>query len=393
MLKELWNPSGGLIKNCKQIYQYIHRQGSATRSRIEHHTGLTMSTLVRALSKLENSGLVYVSDTEDSDYGRKPRIYRVCPDAGFVIGLDISRTYTRVALMNLELHILQSSTFGMYVDNTPEDTINRIIRIINELIGSLDKDKILGIGLGVVGPFDAEKELILNPSNFYAAGWKNVPIKRILHNEFNLPVYMDDGANTAALGEYRKGCAISLRNIAYLISGVGLRLGVIANGKLLKHLGSFAHTIVDMDGVPCSCGQKGCVINYISIDCLLKEYIEQIKSGRHSTTLEKIDFDLNAITFDHFCNAVQSGDHLAYEILRKSAGYLAPAINNVIQILNPDIIILGGPVFRKCPHLFTLVYELLSANQSVTTIFSMGELGADAITIGAGSLVLEDFFK
>jgi len=390
MLKEFRNPLGRLNKNCKQIYQYIYRCGAVTRSEIERHTGFPMSTLVRAMNNLENNGLIYASETGESELGRKPRLYRICPDAGFIIAIDITRTYTQVALLNLELKILNSKTFGMYSGNTPDETIGRIIKIINEFISSIDRDKILGIGLGVVGPVDRERGMILNPEHFVASGWKNVSIKKILQEETGFPVYIDDGANAAVLAEYRKGCGRQYQNIAYLIAGVGLRLGIIVNGKLLEQNTSFGHITVERNGNSCICGKKGCLEGYFSLNVLLDEYIEEIKKGRQSVILEKVDYDLNSITFDHFCEAVKSGDILANEILRKAAGYLSIGLGNLICILNPEIIVLGGTIFRKCPQLSTYVENMFSGYCS-STVFSRGELGENAVIIGAGTLVLEDY--
>ncbi|AGC67748.1 xylose repressor XylR [Thermoclostridium stercorarium subsp. stercorarium DSM 8532] len=392
MVKEFKSPLGKLSKNCKQIYQYIYRYGAVTRSEIERHTGFPMSTLVRAMNSLESNGLIYASETGESELGRKPRIYRICPDAGYIIAVDITRTYTQVALLDLELNILNSRTFGMYSSNTPDETIGRIIEIINEFISPLDKGKILGIGLGVVGPVDKENGVILNPEHFSASGWKNVSIKKILQEKTGFPVYIDDGANAAVLAEFRKGCGRHHHNIAYLIAGVGLRLGIIVNGKLLERQTYFGHTVIDKNGKDCICGKKGCLEEYFSLNVLLEEFIDEIKKGKSSIILEKVDYDLSSISFDHFCEAAKSGDVLANDILRKAAGNLAVGLGNLICILNPEIIVLGGTVFRKCPQLKTYVESEVSKH-CPSTVFSNGELGENAVIIGAGSLVLEDYIE
>lgn len=392
MLKEFRNPLSKLNKNCKQIYQYIYRYGAVTRSELERHTGFPMSTLVRAMNNLEDNGLIYASETGEADLGRKPRIYRVCPNAGYVIAIDITRTYTQVALLDLELNILSSNTFGMYSSNTPSETISRIVTIINDFISPLDRNKILGIGLGVVGPVDKEKGMILNPEHFSASGWKNVSIKKILQEETGFRTYIDDGANAAVLAEFRKGCGRQYQNIAYIIAGVGLRLGVIANGKLLEQHTSFGHIVIDKNGKDCFCGRKGCLEEYFSLKVILDEFISEIKNGKPTAILEKVDYDLNLITFDHFCEAVKSGDQLANEILQKAAGYLSVGLNNLICILNPEMIVLGGTIFRKCPELGTFVEKMVSESYP-STVFSNGELAENAVIIGAGTLVLEDYIE
>lgn len=396
MFKDLKKPKNKTIENSKKLYNYIYNNYPISKSKLKNISGFTLTTLNRAMDSLLNENLIYVSNIGDSNGGRKPSLYSINPSAAYIIGIDISRTYTKVTLMDLELNILKSNTFGMFSQNTPEYTLNKINDIISAFYKDFNKEKILGIGVGTVGPIDAKNGIILNPSNFPAFGWQNISITNYLKEKTGLIAILESGANAAVLGEHIKGSGKSTANVAYINLGVGIRLGIIHDNKIFNSAneGAFGHMTIDVDGKKCSCGKKGCLEAYVSIKSILDSFKESVINGDHSKLMEEIQYDLSQVNIDNFFNAVKNNDALAVKTINNAAKYLSVAIINLINILNSELIIIGGPLINKCDALYTCTVTETRKNLMGKRVnFSKGILNDDAIVIGAGSKVLNYYLK
>lgn len=398
MFKDLKDPKNKTIENSKKLYNYIYNSYPISKSKLKDISGFTLTTLNRAMDLLLNENLIYVSNIGASKGGRKPSLYSINPSAAYIIGIDISRTYTKVALMNLELNILKSATFGMFSQNTPEYTLNKILDIINTFYKDFNKEKILGIGVGTVGPIDVKNGIILNPSNFPALGWQNISISNYLQEKTGLIVILENGANAAVLGEHIKGAGKNTANVAYINLGVGIRLGIIHNNKVFNNAntneGAFGHMTIDIDGKKCSCGKSGCLEAYVSIKSILDSFKEAIAKGEHSNLIEEVQYDLSQINIDNFLNAVKNNDILAVKTIDTASEYLSAAIINLINILNSELIILGGPLINKCDALYNSTVMKTSKNLIKKKVnFSKGILNDDAIVIGAGSKIIDYYIK
>lgn len=396
MFKDFKEPKNKTIENSKKLYNCIYNNYPISKSKLKDISGFTLTTLNRAMDLLLNENLIYVSNIGDSNGGRKPSLYSINPASSYVIGIDISRTYTKVTLMDLELNILKSNTFGMFSQNTPEYTLNKIHDIINNFCKDFDKEKILGIGVGTVGPIDAKNGIILNPSNFPALGWQNVSITNYLKEKTGLITILESGANAAVLGEHIKGAGKNTANTAYINLGVGIRLGIIHDNKIFNSAneGAFGHMIIAVDGKKCSCGKNGCLEAYVSIKSILHNFKEAAANGTPSKLVEEIQYDLSQINIDNFSNAVKNNDSLAVKTIDNAAKYLSTAIINLINILNSELIILGGPLINKCDALYTrTVAETCKNLASEKVSFSKGTLNSNAIVIGAASEILDYYLK
>lgn len=393
----LINNPNKIQQNAKEVYGFIRAQEPVSRAELEIITGYKPTTLVRTLSYLMEARLIHGSDVGESTGGRKPALYRINPAAGYIVGVDISRTYCKVALMDLECKVLRSSTFGMYAENTQTATLGRVCSLIGELSSGVDRRSILGIGVGTVGPLKRETGIIRSPGRFPTSDWENGYIKKELERVTGLLTLVENGASAAAFGEYKKGSAKNYNSIAYIISGAGLRLGTISNGKIARNNiineNGIGHVVVDIFGETCSCGNKGCLEAYTAIPAIMKSFINELKQGKYSIALEKVDFDLKAINIDVFCEAVKKGDKLALEVVEKATAYFAVGLSNLINILNPELIILGGPLIKKCELFYkmttSIVEERIRGTLPYVPNFSMGELEEEAVVVGCGNIILD----
>lgn len=382
-----------------RILRAIYDNEPVSKLQLKKITGLKHSTLVRIVTWFLDNGAVCLADTGESTGGRKPALYGICPEAGYIIGVDIARMYTKVALMDFRCNVIKSEVFGMFEESTCNQTINRICSVIDDFRTGIDNSKIIGIGVGMVGPIDKEKGIIVNPANFSGSGWEFVALKELIKGKTGLPVFMDNGVNTAALAEYRSLGVKNISNLVYVTAGIGQRLGIICNGKLLNNPGrdegSFGHLTVEKNGKHCYCGNTGCLEAYVSIPSLMDNCKNEIRNGRQSSILEKTDYDLSMMSFDMFCKAAEENDELVNEIINGAAEYFSTAIADMVKILNPEIVILGGPLVQKCKKLLDLtlgiVKDKVQTYSSSNTAFSAGNLTEHAAVVGAGYLVLDHF--
>lgn len=381
----------------KKVYRLIREHGPVSKSKLVSISGHTLSTLNRIIYDLINAGFINTTETGESTGGRKPQLFSLNPNAGYMIGVDIARMYTRVALMDLNCIVLKSEAFGMFKDSTPEKTVEKICTLISDFCSGIEHNKLLGIGVGTVGPIDRDKGIILTPVNFPNAEWENIRIKDMLQEKIKLMTLVENGVNAAALGEYLNGSGKGFSNVAYITAGIGLRLGLVANGKLVRSInnyrGGFGHLKVDNTGPRCYCGNVGCLETFISIPEILNRFKDEIGKGRSSSALQKVEFDISAINLDTFCDAVESQDSLANEILEAAAKYLSMGLLAIENIVAPELVILGGSLIKKCDLLYQLsvkmALEKMQKCSPSTIQFSKGTFGENAVVVGVGNLVLD----
>ena len=379
----------------KQVFDIIQKQGPISKGNVQLMTNLKLTTLNRIINDLEAKNLILDYSTGESTGGRKPKLYDVNYSGFYIIGLDISRTYTQIVLTNLKMMILKEKRFAMDESHSAEKTLNTVIDIIYSFLDELkiNKGQIVGLGIGTVGPLDRKKGKILNPINFSGCNWNNISIKEYLENKLEFPIIIDNGANTAVLGEYFYGEGKGYDNIAYINCGIGIRTGVITSGKIIRAINdredAFGHMVIDIDGEPCYCGNYGCVESYSSIYSIVKKFKNDLKRGK-TTSIKKTIEEINFL--DIFV-AADEGDVVARDIISNSALVFGASLANYINLLNPQLIILSGPSIYNSQLFYEVCTETAIKRintSSVNIKFSKGGyFKENAIALGAASMVVE----
>ncbi|KGT72796.1 hypothetical protein MA20_48210, partial [Bradyrhizobium japonicum] len=264
---------------------------------------------------------------------------------------------------------------------------------------SVTLDQLLGIGIGSVGPLDRQLGMILEPAAFPAPGWKHVPIVQLLKEKLGVPVTLENGANTAVLAEY---IAAGRRpdNMLYCINAAGLRCGVMNNGRLMLNqtgdINSFGHMIIDAGGRLCDCGNRGCLNRYISIPAIIDEASRRLNAGASSLLLRDWHGDPVKISLDSIIQAYLAVDSLAREILLESAAYFGIGIANMVNLVHPQHVILGGRLVYDAPGYYEKAVEMAQKyiyhNLKAKVSIGQGLLQANAAVIGAAMMVFHSFF-
>lgn len=381
------------------VFNIVQKNGPISKNDIAELSGFKLTSLIRYMRQLERDYLITESEIGESTGGRRPVLYDVSVDRLFLIGIEISRLYVQIVITNLKMEIMQKLRFPMNEFSTPSTIIDKIHTAIHGFYFTLNINEkmILGVGVGTVGPMDRDLGIVINPANFIATGWVNVNLKEALTKKLGLPVFLDNGANTALLAEYYYGIGKNHKNIFYLNCGVGIRSSVISSGKLIRSMNdsedAFAHMVIDINGMRCRCGSIGCIECYSTIHSITEHASLAIRD-----TSSQIRKSGEEITFADICIAADAQESPIQEIMEDSAVILGYGISNMIKLLNPGLVIVSGQLIVHSKQFYDICTRVATENCSLlkknTIKFSRGGLFKEnAISIGAAGLVLEHYLN
>lgn len=325
---------------------------------------LPKTTVNRALQNLISKNLIEEIGFDSSTGGRPPIVYGPSSNNFFVIGIDISRSYSEVIIVDSSLNIKFKNRFEMTIKLDPKSTVTKISKIIFDAIYnlSIDKNKIIGISLGVVEPIDLKSGTFGSLSNFLNKQWSELNIKALFEEYFSLPIFIDRGTNMAALGEFFINQDTNLKKIIYLNLGLGIRYGLVNNGEIMdshhKIYDALGHMTINLNGSKCICGKNGCLELYGTISAIESNYNLNNKS--------------NKINIDSIIKNALLGEEKALKAIDDALYALSIGINNFSNILNPDKVIINGPLIQKNPYIFEkLIENIKSFNNNDSSIESI----------------------
>lgn len=372
---EMYSVFNSLDDRCRYIFDIIQKNGPIAKSELIDMTKIKLTTLNRDLQILINEKIIIESDIGKSTGGRKPSLYDVNPKEFYIIGIDISRTYTRIVITNLKLKVMKEKLLNQ------EYKIEIIGNIIPNTIKSLceelqvDKSSIIGIGIGIVGGFEIK------------------PLCDVLSRELEVPICIDNGANAAVIGEYNFGIGRGKKNLAYVNCGVGIRTGIISSGVLIRTINNledaFGHMIVEANGELCSCGNYGCIESYVSISNITKKFINEAKDKK----LLNLSKEVNEINYKDICSFAERENETAIDVIRNSAIYLGIGLANYMKLFNPEMIILSGPLIQHSELFYdiakkTAIEKCHIKNNKI--IFSNNGYYKDkSIAVGACAMIIQ----
>jgi predicted NBD/HSP70 family sugar kinase len=387
-------------KEGKQVFSLLQKKGPLTKNDLLNIMHTNFTSINRIMQPLEDQKLIIEAGVGESSGGRRPVLYDINPKSFYILGIDISRPYAQVIVADPKLNILDNVRFTMDEEYTPEKTVSTIGAIFDDIRQRLaiDKKQFLGIGLSTVGPLDRVKGIMTNPINFAATGWIGAPIRSMVANLCDLPVILDNGANTAILAEYTFGLGKGYSNIAYFNCSTGIRTGGISAGMIVRTINdaedAFGHMVIDVDGDYCHCGNYGCIECYSSIYAIYRKYIAAIKQGRSSGISRPVE----EIGYTDIAQAAEDGEPLAREIITHAATIFGAGLANYINLLNPGLVILSGPLISVSDLYYRISTETASRRlypkDADRIIFSKGgNFGEDAISLGAAVMVIEYYLS
>jgi glucokinase len=276
----------------------------------------------------------------------------------FVLGIDIGGTKLVVGSVAEDGSAIHAvATEPTHAEAGASDVLGRLVamagRAVEQTRRTVPGAEIVGIGVGAPGPLDTKSGVVLLTPNL---GWVNLPLRQIIHDRLGLPAELDNDANCAVLGEWWVGAARGTRNAIGLTIGTGIGGGIILDGKLYHGAsdvaGEIGHTTIDTEGRRCKCGNYGCLEAYASGPNIAMRAREELEAGAESTLPSDCGGDLQRITAQTVYEAAQAGDELALEVVNDTAKFLAVGVANLLNIFNPEVVVVCGGVTLAGDHLF-----------------------------------------
>ncbi|PRR79974.1 ROK family protein [Clostridium vincentii] len=308
----------------------------------------------------------------------------------YVIGIDLGGTKISTALSTLEGKIIKNVVIPTNAQDGEVAVLNRMIGTIENVLvqANATKNDVHAIGIGSPGPLDSNKGIIITTPNL---PFKNCNVVQPIKDKFNIPVYLDNDANVAAIGEFMFGAGKGKENIVYFTVSTGVGGGVILNGNIYRgntcNALEIGHITLDPNGPRCNCGNLGCLEALSSGTAIGKRGSEAV-STNVETSLRKYD---KVTSYEVFKEA-EAGDEVSKDIVDNALNYLGIGVANAVAIFDPQMVIIGGGVTQVGDKLFNRVREVVNKrcfkNMAESCEIVPAGLGINAGVVGAVALAI-----
>lgn len=342
LLKEIEKGSKSALMKKRIITYYIYN-GCATITDLAKELELSIPTVTKFINEMCEDGYINDYGKLETSGGRHPSLYGLNPESGYFIGVDIKKFSINIGIINFKGDMIEQKNGIPYkFENTP-DAMERLCQIIRDFIEetTIDAEKILNININISGRVNPESGYSFSVFNF-----SERPLNEILSEKIGHSVCIDNDTRAMTYGEYMKGCVNGEENILFVNISWGLGIGIIINGKIYTgksgFSGEFGHINAFDNEILCHCGKKGCLETEASGSALHRILLERIQNGETSILSDRIDVPDNPLTLDEIITAVNKEDLLCIEIVEEIGQKLGKQIAGLINIFNPELVIIGG---------------------------------------------------
>lgn len=376
-------------KIIKQLFLY----GSMTNTDLGKYIKLSTPKIISLLNELKIEGLIEELGQGNSSGGRRPNLYGNKEDAFYIIGISINIYKTSVSIFNAKNQKVTDDQILTLTISHGTSIIDPIVEFTENIIleKQIPREKILGIGIEMPGMVDSETGI----NKTYMVS--DQPLAQVFRKKFRMEVLIENDAKTRAFAELRFGLARSRQNVLAIHLDWGIGLGIIVNGKLYKgrdgFAGEFGHLPMVDNGILCKCGKQGCLETIASGTAIARMAIEGMKAGRSSLLSQLVDEDLEKIEIQKVVQAAIMGDQYSISILANVGHWLGKGFAYLIQIFNPELIILGGRMSEAnqfiLPPIQQSIQIFCNPELGNEIEIKVSELGSQAGIQGVAALLLE----
>ena len=377
----------------KSIMTHIMNSGSFVISDISEDTGYTVTTVAKYVSKLIEEGLLNEVDRINlHSKGRKTIRYGLSADNRYFLGVDISAFEMTLGLMNLSGEIIKiekDTSFRLENNYATLDKICNGIRKFVEDTEKVDMSMIMCANINLPGRVNSRAGTSATTFNFEETA--NTSLAEILTDKIGIPIYIENDTKAMAYGEYMSGLNKSYKNMCYVNIGWGLGIGLIVDGHLYLgkdgYSGELGHVHQFNNNILCHCGKKGCLETELSGRAIVRKLSERILQGDTSILSDKVKSGAT-ITTDDIIEAVKNEDALCIEFISSIGTELGHQLSGLVNIFNPDVIMIGGSL-SKIESYYFLQYTRLAIRQFSLKLISQdlpvisSSLGENAAIVGA----------
>ncbi|MDH7487632.1 MAG: ROK family transcriptional regulator [Anaerolineae bacterium] len=392
--------------NLSIILNTLREAAPLSRAQLAARTGLNKTTVSSLVHELTDRQFVReIGYGHSSSGGRPAMMLELNPQAGCIIGVEIGVDFILVILTDFTAHVLWRWQEEISPGQTPETILNQAVNATRTAISHHEtsasaqgNSPLLGIGVGIPGLVDIASGVVIFAPNL---GWRDVLAREVFTAAFDVPIFMDNDANAAAMGEHYFGAAQHVHDFVYLAAGVGLGGGIVLNGQLYRGRGGCAgeigHMTILPDGELCNCGNRGCWETLVSPVAVIRRVRQAIESGKPSLISRLANDDLRRISVPLIAQAARAGDEVARQALEETGEYLGIGIANLINAFDPELVVFGGVLSFASdfllPVIETTIRQRAMVRRRALPQVKVSAHGFDACVMGCVALVLHDILR
>lgn len=391
--QEVMAPAMVRAQHRALLLQLLWEHREISRADLARLTGMSRSTVSAIVSDILPTGLVEETRAGSSSGGRKPIMLGFVDDARAIVGVDIGASHVGVAVVDLRGRVLHWSEEAAATRGDPDGTLARVESLIDRaLTVSRTRDRLFGIGVSLPCPFDPQTG---RPVKEVLPAWSQVDVDAVLGRVFSVPVRHDNDANLGALAELWWGAAHREGNVVFVKVATGIGAGLVVDGQILRGqhgtAGELGHFSIDPNGPPCVCGANGCLNVIIGTPALLAR-AEARRPHFPDSRLPRQGLDVDALV-----DAALDGDPLAREIIAFAGERLGEGLASLLNLMDPDAIVVGGTITRAGDHLLEPIRSTVRRRMRLVPLSVERVVGTEmdrhGIAIGAATLILEAALK
>jgi glucokinase-like ROK family protein len=388
--------------NLSSVLRHLHNQAPLSRARLANLTGLNKSTVSNLVEELLERGLIYETGLNQSGTGRPSTLLELNPQAGCVIGVELGVDFISVVLTDFIGQILWRQLESADPAEEQATTLKQTLKLVDKAI-AISKTKnprLLGLGVAIPGIVDLTEGVLVLAPNLH---WRNVPMKEIFSDNSGLNVFIDNDANAAALGEHLFGVARQTRDFIFVFAGIGIGGGLFLNGELYRgnkgYAGEIGHfpILLETSHTTCNWGNPDRWETYANQYSVIQRMQARLEIKR-SSIIPRLMAEQNAPLSIHLIKqAADAGDVEALDTFAETGAAMGMGIAGLVNIFNPEKIILGGPMSIAGDYLLPAIKESVEKHSLPEIIQQMEILlsafGSDASVIGSIAIVVDDILS
>jgi predicted NBD/HSP70 family sugar kinase len=395
--KNISNAEMNKIRQKKKILSLLHSHGNSSAPELSKWLKVSLPTCIQMLNDLLNAGYIKNLGTGESSGGRKPNLYGLPEDGFYVIACDIARYSASLAIMDCYNHFATPIVEVQTHIDDPE-LVDKLYDTSIQLIEKyhIPNEKIYGLGADMPGLIDSKAGV-----NYTIKDKKRQNIRRDLKQKFNKLVYVDNDARMHAHGEFCFGAAKEFKDAIIIHWSWGLGLGIFLNGQLYSgyngFAGEFSHLPMVENGDLCICGKRGCLETIASSNTIMKRVQQGFRDNEISSLLNKFKDMPEKITPEDVILAAREGDEFSISILHEIGTAMGKGLSYIIQLLNPEVIVLSGPLSKARQYVLSPVQQSLNRlcleRISRNTRLIISEMGDQSALLGTAEMVFQKVFS
>jgi glucokinase-like ROK family protein len=385
--------------NLSTVLRLIHAQAPISRAQLAVVTGLNKSTVSSLVEELLERDLIHETGVNSIGAGRPATLLEINPQAGCVIGVELGVDFVSVALTDFLGNFLWRRKEDADPAEGQETMLIQTLSIVKEAItaGIKINSRIIGLGLATPGTVDLNEGILIFAPNLH---WRNVPFRKIFSEQTKLKTFIENDANAATMAEHLFGTARQCRDFIFIFAGVGIGGGLFLNGQLYRgrngYAGEIGHSPITAEPAQtvCHCGNRGCWETYANQYSIIQRVQARLEVKRSSILPGLMAEQKVPLSIPLIKQAADSGDREAIESFAEAGRAMGQGIACLINIFNPERIILGGPMSVAGEYLLPAIKETV-ARHSLPEIAQQAEVllspfGTDSSLVGAIAIVVDD---